>query len=470
MTVSTCPICKEPVRVPNRSVNTRLHCPICNNEFDSNELEPLLPTELPELGVVESAPVKASADDRPLLAELHYVPPKQEPQRASRNTDTDIVAVTTPRVSTSLSKNRRARERIVPSNDLRLSREIFKIGLGGLAGLCIAQLILWWLPGEMKRDPLNMAARLPESIAFLAPESLRSKKSLTDSLATQEDEDKLMKDAAVEPATFTQGDRAESLEKSDATSSSQTKKMTASATDSQEHSSSTEKAEEEESQVTFETRKVATELERAREDFDKFVSATDDTKNGKAVALYKQLCRLSYAVTYANPESAGIDETAEECTTFVRNLTADVATRKKLGATAPRWAASKRRTVHGIFLGGRVIEINEEGSLFHTVVEVYNRDKDSMVVASRIDPRKNSRTTYTVGDEIVVLGTLVANPNESKSQEQIVWGGLAVRIDEAKPGRTKNLTSVDPGNSGSENPGTSTITKPARTTLESGQQ
>lgn len=465
MTVSTCPICKEPVRVPNSSVNTRLHCPLCNGEFHSGQLEELLPTELPELDIVDAAPIKASDKKRPLLAELQYVPPKQETQRTAR--DADIVAVTTPRVSKSLSKNKRARERIVPSNDLRLGREIVKIGLGGLAGLFIAQLILWWLPGDMKRDPLNLAKQLPESVAFLAPESLRPQNSVADSQTTSQGLDKVVKDDAIEPAIFTQSDQSESLEKSDGTSSSPTAaKRIASKIDSQTPDSSKEGVQEIESQVVFETRKIISELDSAKEDFHKYLSATEETKNGKAIALYKQLCRLSFAVTYANPDSPGINETAEECSTFIQNLTADVATRKKLGATAPRWAASKRRTVHGIFLGGRVIEIREEGSLFHTVVEVYNRDKDLMVVASRIDPRKNSRTTYTMGDEIVVLGALVANPIESASQEQIVWGGLAVRMNKKQSAR-KALTSIDPSNTDHSSNGR--ITKPARTTVESTQ-
>ena len=45
--------------------------------------------------------------------------------------------------------------------------EFAKIALGGLAGLVIAQAVLWWLPGTWRRDPLGLAPKLPRSVAFL---------------------------------------------------------------------------------------------------------------------------------------------------------------------------------------------------------------------------------------------------------------------------------------------------------------
>ena len=48
-----------------------------------------------------------------------------------------------------------------------------KVILGGVAGLAIGQLLLWWLPPPYRSDPLNLAERLPSQVDFLAPKGLR---------------------------------------------------------------------------------------------------------------------------------------------------------------------------------------------------------------------------------------------------------------------------------------------------------
>ena len=50
--------------------------------------------------------------------------------------------------------------------------ELCKIVLGGLAGVVIAQLILWWLPGNLRRDPFGLAPRLPAWLHWLRPDEL----------------------------------------------------------------------------------------------------------------------------------------------------------------------------------------------------------------------------------------------------------------------------------------------------------
>jgi hypothetical protein len=52
--------------------------------------------------------------------------------------------------------------------------EIAKIVGGGVAGLLIAQLILWWLPAPLRRDPFGLASRVPSFLQFIVPEDQRS--------------------------------------------------------------------------------------------------------------------------------------------------------------------------------------------------------------------------------------------------------------------------------------------------------
>ena len=54
--------------------------------------------------------------------------------------------------------------------------------IGGLIlGVLAGQLTIWWLPSDIRRDPLGLAKKLPAPIAFLAPSDLRSKTKISNS-------------------------------------------------------------------------------------------------------------------------------------------------------------------------------------------------------------------------------------------------------------------------------------------------
>ncbi len=63
--------------------------------------------------------------------------------------------------------------------------EGFKIVAGGAAGLAIAQLMLWWMPGFGHRDPFGVARHLPAWLDFVAPPELRPRSAPRPSPFTQ---------------------------------------------------------------------------------------------------------------------------------------------------------------------------------------------------------------------------------------------------------------------------------------------
>lgn len=73
--------------------------------------------------------------------------------------------------------------------------EVVKVALGGVAGLVIAQLILWWLPLDLRvnqRDPVSLARNYGQHFPWLLPEQLRelvvdSAADPTDQTAVQAD-------------------------------------------------------------------------------------------------------------------------------------------------------------------------------------------------------------------------------------------------------------------------------------------
>ena len=53
--------------------------------------------------------------------------------------------------------------------------ELVKIIAGGLLAIPVAQLILWWLPGEWKRDPFKLGPVVGKAVPWLVPETFRAK-------------------------------------------------------------------------------------------------------------------------------------------------------------------------------------------------------------------------------------------------------------------------------------------------------
>jgi hypothetical protein len=61
-------------------------------------------------------------------------------------------------------------------------KEMIKVVGGGVIGLTIGQLILWWLPGDLKRDPIDLGPKIPSFAAFLVHPDFRA-----DSIAKKKD-------------------------------------------------------------------------------------------------------------------------------------------------------------------------------------------------------------------------------------------------------------------------------------------
>jgi hypothetical protein len=66
-----------------------------------------------------------------------------------------------------------ARRRPASRSGRQIVVELVKIVAGGLAGLLIAQLMLWWVPGIGRRDPLGLAPHVPSWLSSLVPPELR---------------------------------------------------------------------------------------------------------------------------------------------------------------------------------------------------------------------------------------------------------------------------------------------------------
>lgn len=184
MTIIACPKCAESVVLPDRASRlATVRCPLCQEEFPLAEALGKLP---PTLIVVEDPePVVASAAPRGWSVsqdsdELALLPADDVSGFAPLSIETDSERAPASAASTRRRPGVAARKR-KPKNPLM---EGVKIVLGGVAGLAIAQVILWWVGSsqawpKQRADMFQLAPKVARFVPWVVPERYRSERPAT---------------------------------------------------------------------------------------------------------------------------------------------------------------------------------------------------------------------------------------------------------------------------------------------------
>jgi hypothetical protein len=183
MTIVTCPKCADAVTLPTgASRHAIVRCPLCQEKFTLSELLNTLP---PALIVVEDPEV----EDRQEEPAPHEAMPGIEAaagpsfnliEEADESPQAGGIAIETSTASTATKampaagKRRRAAPR-PQRKPKRPGMEVVKIVLGGVAGLVIAQLILWWLPAKWRRDPFKLGPSVSQYASWIVPEQFHGR-------------------------------------------------------------------------------------------------------------------------------------------------------------------------------------------------------------------------------------------------------------------------------------------------------
>jgi hypothetical protein len=195
MIVVKCPHCDDPVSLPvGVDRHARVMCPLCGVQFDLAVVLERLP---PALIVVEPAVTAFHADatygagsagpsgasvypglddeDQPAFADAFVEEPMQEELRLQPAMSTATRAEKDFKLGAPARKGGKVGS-ITPRRGARSQRneksavaEIVKVVGGGVLGLSIGQLILWWLPGDWKRDPFQLGPVITKSVPWLGP-------------------------------------------------------------------------------------------------------------------------------------------------------------------------------------------------------------------------------------------------------------------------------------------------------------
>ncbi len=419
-----CSRCNEPVRLPEGST-IWVRCPHCSSEYPLHQLLATLPPALEAI----APPSLVDSDGLAVgeLADSHSVDVDTVSTAATGShspSGTTLVTKTRPQVVVSPPKQhirtpdnlRAERKKQAVRRNRQANGGIVKVVLGGVAGLFLGQLILWWLPGQYRTDPMELAPKLPASLSFLAPASLRG-----DAVLLLPDDDN--KGEASNASS--DGDSQDSVEPSEAVANAEPLAPEPTGEPNAKASllGSTDTP-------SFNIRELNESLAKAKA-ADAEISKSFDWELAALNRWYAPIRELAHCVTYANMAEPEIQEFATTTRTFVGKLATDQ--RKKVAianlADIDLKNASHERT--GIVVTGKIKSISKIGHFFNTELESPAKSGATVTVISRVDPR--TKLDFTEGDEIVILGVVVADPKlyllgYNGNEEAIVFGGLPYKV------------------------------------------
>ena len=391
--LTVCASCNLPVRFPQAAEPIWVRCPHCGADYPFGKLVPVDP---PELEVVPPPAIDTPTSDQPDSARQISVAPIIEVDDRSTSRmkvsgtlafppqlpDTNEVQAKVRSPGTLRAKRRKARP--------RRNSAFARTAAGGVAGLVIGQLLLWWLP---KTDPLNLAPRLPAPLTFLAPLSLRETNV---GVVGREDEFSpgTTMPTALRPAPV----RPNRLPGVD--------------------------------QVLIGTADplyTAPEVRDCLRATEGIAVRADDGSD----KWFRKLGELSYCVTFTDPQDEEIDDIVREVHKLVRTTAGEPENLLRINTAAAN--AIHRQNYHrkGILFGGTVRSIELAGELFSTRIELTDEAKSVVEVISRKDPRQQK--AYDLGERVVIMGVVIVDPSlfligYEGSEDTVVWGGLRCRI------------------------------------------
>lgn len=177
MSTATCPRCDEQVRVPHGvSPEVTVKCPLCQEEYSLSEPLTKLPPLLIVVDDLGAPPVDEMADgDSRQAAEEAPLEEESTNQFAFASVDSDATpefdfdsssAASAGPTTTIRSTARRSKPKGSPV------KSILSIVIGGMLAFPIAQLILWYLPGNLKRD-FGAGPTIAKYIPQIVPKKFR---------------------------------------------------------------------------------------------------------------------------------------------------------------------------------------------------------------------------------------------------------------------------------------------------------
>jgi hypothetical protein len=144
-----------------------------------------------------------------------------------------------------------------------------------------------------------------------------------------------------------------------------------------------------------------------------------------AMKFYTRFCELAEHVTYADTSQGGLEGRQQAIKDLLGGMHSDAGKMALLSAAGKSWLNSSSRKNDGIVLVGEVTGIKSEGPLYRTTIKPAGGEE--IDVYSKVDPTDH----YLVSDRLIVLGAIVDDPavnlhGYAGDAAVTVWGGLPI--------------------------------------------
>jgi hypothetical protein len=400
--LAQCPDCRHWILLPELQAAATLVCPWCDKQHELGGLSLVTARE------AEATPQTAS-DEAPLPV-IETAGPGVAPTPRRAEVPSPFQGPPTTSVARQWATARRRPGMTV---------EIIKIVAGGLAGLALAQLMLWWIPAFGHRDPLGVAPLVPDSASWVLPPRLRPLPDwpppaqplpeLRELPSTQTAEANLAEPpppvaAAVEsPATAAPIYSGAQLQQALA--------------------------------------RVVTAMDQ----LERSDAAPRDERLKLARNLYQRLCDVAQTAGHVDLDDRQLGQRMNATAALLERVASRESLRNLVGRTSADWLNFPARTSDGIALAGEVIQIEPKGRYWETELRLASRSDQTVRVLTDILPQLDPRMPFDVGCRLLVLGTIVQEPAQQLTGYDgpgpvvhCVLHQLWPEHDQSEPSRSRN--------------------------------
>jgi hypothetical protein len=173
-------------------------------------------------------------------------------------------------------------------------------------------------------------------------------------------------------------------------------------------------------------------LARARRSLEE-VRATADRPDvnlrDQQRVLYQRLCDVAQMVTFVDVQDPQIGRRMKAVEALAARIARDPQLRKLVAGAACSWLSFSARTSNGIALVGEVTQIRQTGKWFETELRLQAKSSERVFVLSTRDPMQDPREPYAVGQQVVLLGSILPRvnswlPTAEADRDRWIWRGF----------------------------------------------
>jgi hypothetical protein len=493
MAVSSCPSCREQVTVPAGAPgNARVRCPLCNDEFLLSVVLEKLPPALILLDVPDAASPVEGISIGPVVG--------------TRAPAFDFDEAAAPSVERKVSPAARPKRK-----EKSIVLELVKIVLGGVVGIALATIILWW---GFHKDPLNLAPKVAAYAAWAVPAKLRpteetppeeknGKKGNAGASSSNGKNNAGRNVAAKDTSGGQFGEPAKPIKPEilgePVFSGNNTKKPdddplnlnklpvpnttpkevkpkepkpneTTPATPAGEGTRAKrfDLAKTLKKRNALDLSLAIDEVQKATDDIDPiFAGAAEGLSAEKRLEFgetyHKALARLGEIIISVDPNDSQIQNASAKLAPLMQDIATNPRKQQLLARLAERWQTTAKRPNSGLCVVGTVKRISPSGRLHEIDVELLTKDKTVVTVLAGDDPT----AFYQPEARVLLLGAIISDPKKNLTgyqgdAKEVGCVHFYVPLAAEKPAETEPPSSEKPAEKpGGSKPETGDKPKPA---------